>query len=775
MQHTREYIYVAALLHDIASSLPAPDPSSADIHELARDASSCDITAEQQSLLAEIIDEARQLSLGLQTDASMTSPALLPSAPGLIPITATIGRDATAADTWRQPPVAVTLSEDFLPKEKLDGYKQGQQRLQEAFWEALTHLNHTRHAGFTQTLLSLLYTYTSTLPVSEGPFQDVSLYDHAKTTAALALCLYDVKASGERPEAPFLLIGADLSGIQAYIYQIVSKYAAKNLKGRSFYLRLLTDAVVRYLLHKLGLFEANLIYNSGGGFYLLAPNTSAIRSALADAIPVIERQIFDTHGTTLFLAIDSIPLSRDALTHADGADLGEVWGALFDKKEKKKYARYSTLIQNEPQRFFSPFQNGGEERTDIVTGEYFAPDEPECNEKGLKPIRQITRDQIRLGQTLKDSDVMVVSTCPLPFWADKTHLEPIHLGLHYYFIQQADLIKAHEALTKLGDSVRVVTFNRSADSLSRLIKEGCAGLACSMEFYGGNGTSRNLRYTFEEMCDSLTADAFERLGVLRMDVDNLGHIFQQGIPADRATLSRMTALSRSFDYFFSGYLNTLWREVAPERTFIIYSGGDDLFIVGSWDATIRLAERIHTVFRRFTCNNPAFSISGGIAIVDAKFPIIKGAEMSATEEGHAKEHTCGGTAKNSLSLLGMALNFDQELPPVQALKTRIASRFRDQDISKSFIQKVLRHYENADIKAHIINNVKTYWMMVYDLSRMENRLPESAKSLISSCKSEVCTNLHTLGGQPITSDYHPLEFWALACRWAELELRTDND
>ena len=91
-------------------------------------------------------------------------------------------------------------------------------------------------------------------------------------------------------------------------------------------------------------------------------------------------------------------------------------------------------------------------------------------------------------------------------------------------------------------------------------------------------------------------------------------------------------MSRSFDFFFSGYLNTVWRETEPDRSFIVYSGGDDVFIVASWDVAIKLAERIKEDFKLFTCKNPAFSLSGGIAIIPSKFPIMKGAEESAEEE-----------------------------------------------------------------------------------------------------------------------------------------------
>ncbi len=65
-------------------------------------------------------------------------------------------------------------------------------------------------------------------------------------------------------QKPFLLVGGDLSGIQKYIYGIIARGAAKNLKGRSFYLQLLIDNIVNFLIKELELFDANIIYKTGG-------------------------------------------------------------------------------------------------------------------------------------------------------------------------------------------------------------------------------------------------------------------------------------------------------------------------------------------------------------------------------------------------------------------------------------------------------------------------------------------------------------------------------
>ena len=537
---------------------------------------------------------------------------------------------------WLHLPVRETeLSKESFPKMNFEAAPD-YESLWKKFESEFKFIQANTYRAFSETLLSLLLKYTSCIPASTINFPDVSLYDHLKTTAALAVCLYDFQQSEETRKEPFLLIGADFSGIQSYIYQIVSKYAGKNLKGRSFYLRILSDTVVRYLLKELNLFQANVIYNSGGGFYLLAPNTSYVREQLQKAVETIEAHFFEAYGTALFVAIDSVELSKDALMHKKAEDnLGSIWGKLFTKRDRKKSAKFASRIKENYKDFFTPSMQGGEAKRDSITGEEFFSGEKIIERDSLK-LKKTTNEQIEIGKKLRETDLIVVKEGEsLPYWKDKIHISPANLGFIYYFLNSIDLSQMKDKLCASADKVSVITLNGKEGNCDFLRTVDGINNIYSLEFYGGNEVDKRKVVTLEEMCEN---NNFSRMGVLRMDVDNLGHIFQQGIAPERATLSRFAALSRSFDFFFSGYLNTIWRETDPDRSFIVYSGGDDVFIVGSWDVTIRLAERIREGFREFTCYNSSFSLSGGIAIVSSKFPIMKGAEESAVEESAAKSH-----------------------------------------------------------------------------------------------------------------------------------------
>jgi len=92
--------------------------------------------------------------------------------------------------------------------------------------------------------------------------------------------------------------------------------------------------------------------------------------------------------------------------------------------------------------------------------------------------------------------------------------------------------------------------------------------------------------------------------------------------------------------------------------------------------------------------------------------------------------------------------------------------------NKSLLSKIMSYSSNAGITEHVITNVKTYWLLTYDLNRLKERTKsDSAKLLINNCINEVCGNKARLNGKPIETEYHALELWAFAARWAELECR----
>lgn len=88
-------------------------------------------------------------------------------------------------------------------------------------------------------------------------------------------------------------------------------------------------------------------------------------------------------------------------------------------------------------------------------------------------------------------------------------------------------------------------------------------------------------------------------GILRGDVDNFGTRLRRV-----HTIEEHVQLSVMYKQFFAGELELLcsmpeyWRKVT-----ILYSGGDDFAVYGSWDALIPLAREIQRLFHRFSEEN----------------------------------------------------------------------------------------------------------------------------------------------------------------------------
>jgi len=523
MNDIREHIYLAALLHDIGKFYQRADTGSVESSTQLSEHCKCESTfcpqhngyythkhvlwtaqfiedhrdifnkltkavstdhdnlmhlaaghhlgAEQLTGLGKIIKEADCLSSGMDRDSETAFHDEQDAISGwdafkrkkMTSILETIGKtdeELTNKTNWYHQPVkALTLENSFFAN--TDKGDPDYVTLWNDFEKEFSQLQTVTYRALSETLLNLLFKYTITVPASTVNFPDVSLFDHLKTTAALAVCLYDVQISEEHPNKPFLLIGADFSGIQSYIYQIVSKYAGKNLKGRSFYLRILSDAVVRYLLKKLELFQANVIYNSGGGFYILAPNTGKIKTKLKSAIDEIEHSLFKSHGTSLFVAIDSIELSKDTLLHKGSETLGEVWSKLFEKREIKKNHRFDSLVQSNYNAFFTPIQKGCDAERDVITGEELD-DGKKARIGELGPLKPITAKQIDIGKALRKSDIIIVSEDKIPYWENDNeivNLEPSNLGFTYYFIDKGTLAKKQNQLRSSADSINVITLN----------------------------------------------------------------------------------------------------------------------------------------------------------------------------------------------------------------------------------------------------------------------------------------------------------------------------
>lgn len=253
--------------------------------------------------------------------------------------------------------------------------------------------------------------------------------------------------------------------------------------------------------------------------------------------------------------------------------------------------------------------------------------------------------------------------------------------------------------------------------------------------------------TFEEYADGTY------LGILRMDVDKLGARFCNGFDSMQLYRRFSERLKTFFDDmvlsiqqkpYYKNYLN------------IIYAGGDDLFVVGRWDKVIEFAADVHSAFMRHTAGEK-LSISGGMAIVGAKFPIAKAAEMAGEAEDKAKEYNNG--AKNAICFLGETVGWDKEFDEVRTLKDEFYHHIKDNELSQGILHQLMKY-------AAMATEGKSFsylWHSAYYLTRLTERCSPAAKTFVTELRN-----------QRLTKGVRQYQLTALAARWAEIELRTKN-
>ncbi len=69
----------------------------------------------------------------------------------------------------------------------------------------------------------------------------------------------------------------------------------------------------------------------------------------------------------------------------------------------------------------------------------------------------------------------------------------------------------------------------------------------------------------------------------------------------------------------------------------VYIGGDDLFLVGAWDAVLDAAFRVQEALGQASGENPSVTVSAGFVVADPRFPLYHLARLAGEAEELAKE------------------------------------------------------------------------------------------------------------------------------------------
>lgn len=380
------------------------------------------------------------------------------------------------------------------------------------------------------------------------------------------------------------------SGIQDYIFDINVRRAAARLRGRSARLGLVIDHCLLRLQSRFGS-DVQVKRNAGS---------------------CLEVEIDDSHASAVTDHLDC--LKRDLDAHSRGDLDGQVWFSVSKGADSR--AAYEALggekLRPGQSALLTP---AGWQETAFT---FVRKTDERMLEANPEQARNLS-DAV-LGRRLADASRRLIRLTPVPKKDERAARMPAHSlsvaePVPYYAEVEPGAPQGDLAI-ELADEA-----DRPTARLSKRLAR-----------YAPLDDEHQL-VELTEIAGRSQGAAF--LGVLKADLDNLGTTFGNVRLAEGSKKDLSDNLERLFAAELEGLIRSKYRDC-----YIVYSGGDDLFLLGPWDQLLRCISEFRGKFRQSVeaWEQPQLTLSAGFRLAHPKSPIRYLAEDVEAALHAAKTH-----------------------------------------------------------------------------------------------------------------------------------------
>ncbi|MGR9046368.1 MAG: type III-A CRISPR-associated protein Cas10/Csm1 [Gammaproteobacteria bacterium] len=504
---------------------------------------------------------------------------------------------------------------------------------------------------------------------------DISLYDHSRVTAALATALWRYHHEREETgktaaktlseqrsswqEDKFLLVQGDFFGIQDFIFASggeTNKRAAKLLRGRSFYVSLLTECAALKVLDVLNLPATSQVINAAGKFMIVAPNTEFTKEALQKVRQELDEWFLQHSFGQAGVGLAWTAACCNDFRRSKQGELSpykRLITQLFEQLEIIKNQRFNLCTSETAPVVFNDFLDRFDNTKGVCKVDGRSPASEQIDEETF--VSELAKDQIETGHWLTRRERILITRHSLGLTsALKIPIFGYHIGfaeneeVQGKFGEQAktgNLLRAWDfSLPKAADQVLWRGYARRSINAYVPLFDDKAQAEAKLGKYAGEekldlGEAKTLNHIACEdqiLQEDHQWQGISALSTLKGDVDNLGMIFQNGL-GDDISFTKTAALSRQINVFFTVYLPWLCRSEYP-NSYTVFAGGDDFFLIGPWLSQIKLAGTMRQAFQRYVAENNKVHFSAGISTTKPGLPINQLGEMAEDALEQAKAH-----------------------------------------------------------------------------------------------------------------------------------------
>jgi CRISPR-associated protein Csm1 len=380
-----------------------------------------------------------------------------------------------------------------------------------------------------------------------------------------------------------MLILADLSGIQDYVFQVreVGGRQARSLRFRSLYVQLIAEAIGVRLLRAVGLDADQLLFCAAGKLAIDGGRLTASQApALHEEACRIESWLRDRMQGRLRLSV----------AIGDSSDTGA-----------ESYHAASRYLQAAKLRSWSGLA---------------------CTDRSWQPDRLLTVvPPDPDAEAERDADFGREVTDPA----------------HRYVVLGEEGSGAGFDVAGLSATLTATAGGQAHVDLTRLARHIPTDAGQATEFVDLAARARGA----------------PMLGVLKADADSLGQAIGRRLEGVK-DLEPLRDFSSQLEDFFAWDLDRQMGSDARWRNlYTVFSGGDDVLLVGPWDIALDFAGHLQRLFAR-QFERDRLTLSAGIALIKPRFP-IRLAAAQAEELLHAakaEKAPHSGAPKDQCSAFG---------------------------------------------------------------------------------------------------------------------------
>lgn len=556
--------------------------------------------------------------------------------------------------------------EAVFPEEK--GSDEQRKELSKEFMEELKSLKDYAPGTWEDFIVifdGLLRRYAWCITASDYEGEDISLYNQSRIAGAIADCM----ARSQDPEGKyFKLVVGDFSGIQNYVFSVANvnkKGVAKRLRARSFYVDVAVSAIAQDIIYQFGLTQNHILMLTGGKFYLLLPNTADSDQLLETIEKEIEESFLSLFKGQIAIHLAWITMGADGLEYYSQS-VTEIMRVLG---EKKAMAFHHSLTDGDgwiEDKFSLYKELAGKHVCESCQRELTDRNQEYCPNCAV---------QTEIGGRLPRLRY-------ISYYRGKKE-GAYHIYGNYWIGLWSEFKKDEAFLTEQINGTNLPEQTKGAPLKIRY-------MANHIPTDRADGDVM----TFDDMAEE--SRGTKRLAVLKADVDTLGYIFADGLRTGKrhfGTISRVNTMSRFLEIFFSGYVNQLISQREEYRNvYSVFSGGDDLFLIGPWDVIPHLAVEISRAFRNFTAQNPALTISAAVSVFQTREHIANMAKLSEESLKKVKNKTIKElypekTGRDGVSFLGQLFGWE-DLREQLETGEKLARLLEDKKVSVGILRRI---------------------------------------------------------------------------------------